>query len=715
MADVNTSDVISYIGEVANKYGVDPTTAKRLFLSENMGKDGSIPSTLSEDVTSKAGAYGVMQVKPSTHEGLKRTGVLPSDHTMDDWKGQVEAGVAALKDLQRQHKTTDPDVLAAAYNGGNKAAAAAKAGDFDALPPETKDYLAKSSLANTMLGNRPAAPSQRDVRLAESPIPVQMAVGDTSNIGENTAVRATDAFEQVFKNTKTIMDNLISDITSSTKAEAAARNSQADAIITAGKAAGDEAAAAASLKATTANTRQKILTTLNIDPNVTDSLISSMLARFQTLDDERQPLKAEIDARQSIGFFDNPVQYLANQTRLPGMINQYNAIARDQNESLERINVAEGIAKAADETMVGPTADQYTQYGIAATNLAAAKANADAEGAKAEAASATARKVLGIAHIIGTEGTMAMQAVQYNLLAGARQEKIDASEALRKERDTISNQLSLVGKTIGAPNITFTDWQKMSAAEREAWSTRMRTSRLGDNLSESIPFILKYGNLSTMANTGSAEIAKTVSDIEKEARKSAELLQSNAATRLNEKKPREYYMPDAYRILQEGIETARDTNLMAAPPTNPYVANHFATTMAWKGNPNNTVYKTVSTAAKAKVSTLTDKTVLETVTKLVGDGKLTASQAANDVSEYYSEVIKRNNANRGLSLLGLPAQTNYVVLPNDAKLRVNLSNRAEVENYLLGTQIKDVGWLEGLTMQQRDTGEADTMRAYGRI
>ena len=119
--------IMSMIEETSNKYGVDSKLIKALVQQE---------SGFNPNAKSKAGALGLMQLMPSTAQGL---GV---NNPMDP-KQNIEGGVKYVKSLMdRFHGNV---ILAlAAYNAGPNAVK-----KYDGVPPykETQNYV-KSILKN---------------------------------------------------------------------------------------------------------------------------------------------------------------------------------------------------------------------------------------------------------------------------------------------------------------------------------------------------------------------------------------------------------------------------------------------------------------------------------------------------------------------------------------------------------------------------------------
>ena len=96
--------------------------AMALLMVENMDKNGNVSF---QNVISHKGAQGVGQVMPDTIKLLKKASFLPADFPEDlrnaPVRQQVQASLAAVKELVTRLKTTDPDKIGANYNASPRA------------------------------------------------------------------------------------------------------------------------------------------------------------------------------------------------------------------------------------------------------------------------------------------------------------------------------------------------------------------------------------------------------------------------------------------------------------------------------------------------------------------------------------------------------------------------------------------------------------------
>lgn len=121
------SEILGMIDELAQKYDVDPKLVQALVKQE---------SGFNPNAKSKAGALGLMQLMPTTAQGLGVTDPM-------DPKQNLEGGVKYIKSLMNRFNGNVILALAA-YNAGPNAVK-----KYDGVPPyrETQNYV-RSVLSN---------------------------------------------------------------------------------------------------------------------------------------------------------------------------------------------------------------------------------------------------------------------------------------------------------------------------------------------------------------------------------------------------------------------------------------------------------------------------------------------------------------------------------------------------------------------------------------
>lgn len=688
MATVSRQEVEDYIYERAAAFGIDPNTAVAILRSENSGAPGKdAHAILSTDTVSPRGALGPMQVMPSTRGELIKQKYLPADHDFKSWQGQTDAGLAAISEIVKRNKTDDPLFIAAEYNGGPTVSRqfVKNNRNEDVLNPETANYIKKMKAILKMDGTQ-ASPSQADVRKSE-PGGGTGSFSVAGNEGGTSlqAARGADAILNTLETSAADLKNLVTSLYTSRDEQAAALKQQGDAIARAGQARAEKAAVEGTIDAANVGLRQRIVDLWRMGTDSADSLVAESLARRTAIDAERKPLAAEIDARMSVGFFDDPLQWLVNQTVLPGQVSKHNALAREHNNVTRQVNIAQTEVANQEKIDVGATAD-----------MAAARADAIA---KMELANAQ-EKVAGIsAQVAGTRAQTALQVAQLGeahsrivISSTARiedlQRKAAADVITKKERDElerINGGIKTLGESIGAPNASLTAITKLHGkAGQDAWVARVNTGKLGDNLHETLSFIETFGNLPNMAASGKAEQAASLKKMIDSVNAQAKLIRGGWSLDPKNAGQKAPDMNTAKKMAAERLEAQwaaeAVTDMGEVSATNPYAANHrtMALTFADKTNP---VYQMVANALNDNIK-ITDRILFKAVEDAVKAGTLERRAAAVAITDYYKAATAHNNKAQAFTLLGLPAQQGYVVRAEDTELKVDLTNDTSVERFL---------------------------------
>ncbi len=688
--DVPYSDVANYIIGRAGDFKVDPQTALAFLYAENVGPNGELPVKLATTTKSPKGALGPMQVMPQTHEGLVRTNFLPKNSRLEggSWQEQTDAGLAAIAEMQLR-AGTDPATLAAHYNGGTMGLTLAKAGKFDMLTPETQRYLKNVS---TYLGQGQQAgsstgpatlASQGDVRRSETGVGApNIPAGPAASV---QARSGADAIASLMDNYKLVFGSLVENIVKSREDQAAAGQVAATEIRNAGTAAAAQAGADGAVVAAATEMRGRILDLFNLNTRNQDNLISQSLAEQLALQAKRKPLAKEIDDRMGVGFFDDPLQWLVNQTVLPGLVQQHNALARKENETFRTMTTAQGAANVQEHIDIAADVDTLAKQTAAIQKSKLAQAQAEAAKVDVQTAATRAQAALQIGHLFAQEASLEAVNLQRSAALQVQAERNAATEAQRREVAAAEAKLKNIGDSIGATGVSLQSLKGRGQKAVDAWQKRANTGRIGDSLEESVTFIREYGNLDVMASTGKAEQAKFIRDTITKAGATRDLeLGSWATQRPGQKQPgREEWFSNVLERTQRSWDQARAVDMGLADKDNPYIVNHSTMAKNFKGDPNNIVYQMVRGALEQGI-TVDDKKVFGAVEDAVKAGTLDQRAAAAQLSEYYRYGVQRNNAALGFELLGMEKQSNYVLRPKDAEIGVDLTNQVALENFLTG-------------------------------
>lgn len=700
MADFAPADVYAEIDRQAGNFGVNPSYAKALAAAENTGSGDAVSRTSwSGDAISSAKAKGIMQVLPSTAVGLQKAGLLSADWKSDpdNLSSQVSAGLATIKDMmQRMKNPNDPYELASLYNGGTGAGKNYAAGNISSLPEETKLYLPKVRKALMDLGvatppnttvpstpqfNSGVSSSGTTRRIVSDPLSMEMFTNqafDIASPGGEADQNAANVIQQ-----------------------GEARNTAAQqlqkAIAEKGVAAAAEAGAQATMDASAAARRAAILTSMNLNPDMVDNAMTRAAGVINSTDAMLNSLKPDIDKRMSVGFFDNPIEWLINEVRLPGMVSQYNSTVGTQNNAIDTYKNLSSIASTQQTISQAMDADLILRKGVETKAKIAADANAELAKSQEAAAAANSRDTLVLSHLAGTKLDAAGKLVSATKVtvseSEAAREKLNAQQQLQFDLDKANNLI----KAAGGDGFSLAAFKSMPAKEREEILTRSSKGVFGKDFGDSFAFQDAVGNRRQMAVNGAA--ASTVW-MDKTTKDAAD--QVNLAVAQQEKttgkqmtlKQKEEMMPTALNHVQALYENQQQKDMRTASDSNPYKLDY--TTIAKEpvlaNNPLAIFLNKYGPAGSdAAFSTVDERHLLDRFAFSVSAGTMPVQDATKAITDFYKVGIQKQAMATAYPLYGLaPAKGYNVVIPQTSFFStpvvtgtLDLTNPVKVENYLV--------------------------------
>lgn len=506
----------------------------------------------------------------------------------------------------------------------------------------------------------------------------------TSVQGPNAFEKGIESLKGFVEQNRDVVNNLINDVTRSTDEAVAAHEKAAGAVLAGGLAKAAEATITGTIEASGAATRERILKAANLDTRATDNLFATTLADRLKLSRERSTLGAEIDAREAVGLFDDPINYIINQTVLPGQVAQYNAVATKENDLGRELRYTQDATKVQESLDLGATSDLYLMRAVQSANAEVAMSTAKAEELRAQSKSLVASKVLTIAGLrdrqINFQETLSKWEVA---LADKREGQQKKTEELEDERDK-DRRVRTIGTLIGNNMASFR-WLKGQGKDvQEAWARRAGTLSLGDSLAEASEFVRRFGDLNNMRTGGAGELADMFKAFFGEIDKRATNIQNTWAATHPGQETKVPKSVEARQLaadqMQAEWEGQRDINMFGADQVNPYKINHKKEYLTYRGDKNNPVYLMVKDAYKQNVL-VDDKQLIGAVIQLVGDGTMQPREASAAIAEYYGDSVRRNNGDRNIKNMGMDAQENYRVRPVGSNISIDLMNPTSVENY----------------------------------
>jgi len=732
-------EVVAEIRRQAPVFGVKPEFATALFMAENSA-DGDVNSPVRGDAVSRAQARGVMQVIPQTAEGLRKAGFLPPDwkHDPANLSSQVAAGLAAIKEkTSRMRNPDDPIELGVIYNGSTKTHKNYLSGG--PLPTETAQYLVKVRNALSRMGIQLPGANMEQV---QEPI----AGGMTSNQVDQrmkTTVSAGGSNSNTVTTRRNINDPammaLYSDSVMNFAAPGGAADQAANAIIAGGEqrqqlmstltqaitdkatAAGMEAAAISAYDAKQAARRAEILQRLNLHPDQTNNRMLQAASIIDQTDSALIPLKAEIDSRMAVGFFDNPFQWLVNQTVLPGIVAKYNGIVGQQKNAISTYKTLENIATTNQQLTSSIDADEILKKGVAIKQKVAADATAEATKAQIQVQDATLRDAATIATLSGqkvsaiggvvrakqdsqTISDTAMQRASAKQEVAEIKKREEASK--NEELQAVNNMLRMAGAT---PMPSYEVFSKLPAKAREELLNTARSGKFGENLAEAAKFINDRGNIANLVNSGDAAMVDWLRKASAEASKRAEDERA-IAVKQGKKIDSKVRFLEILNEIQQKYEAQAATDMRTADDSNPFKIDYVkaAQIPELQGNVIAAYIREKGPGSKEPLFSKVDEVhLLSRIAAAVANGKLKMPDAVNQVNTFYKVASRQQIMWTKPTLMGftVPEKTYAVNLPSPGiiggiknffgnqldtpGMKLDLGNPAQVENFLTRTIAKE--------------------------
>jgi Transglycosylase SLT domain len=668
MAKFTLPEIQAEISNQAEQFGIPATVANAILFAENSGKGSSTTHPIIDGATtSEAGARGVMQTMPRTEEGLKRLGYLPANYTYhpDDLKGQISAGLATLKEMaSRQKMPGNWEELATMYHGGDSEWKKFRAGE--PTGPRTTIYRekVKQALGATMnesqgitLPDTGAGAGRGSAQASQVPGQSQRVSSSNSyNVYDPLAwSRAMGVVDDYTKNggDADTAARLISEAETSRQI---AQGNQERAITQYGLDKGAFEMATASKQARDATRMHTILTDANLDVDQANNLFTTAQQKLNTLTAQAEPLGKEIDARQAVGFFDNPLMYLVNQVRLPGMTGQYNSLVREANRAIETTHAAQGMANTQRSVSTGIDADKILEEARAKTAMTASGAQADLAAAQERGSVAAAQAQANILGATTHKADIALRGMN------ATSQRISESEstsdrAANKDAekvlvDRVNNWLKIIGSDTVYNAATF-----KSLGEKERTYLQQASGRgiISDSFSHGFAAIRDRGSMARMNNSGSTAFTAWVDETAKDAAKETNetFLQAEAQAKITGKVINKQ---EHFNQILDNYKTkyiAQTGDMRSASANNPYKIAYAAIAQAPELQ-DNIVTKYINTFGprgdKSVTPRIDEAIVLDNVAANVAAGNLTLDSAAQQIKQFYTTAtrLQRDAAKYGL-------------------------------------------------------------------
>lgn len=692
-------EVFSLVDQLAPGMGVDPRVAKMLIGAEQVHLDRTtggykMPAQFSPRA-SYAGAQGVGQVMPATLQALQKQGHLPANFVNDgSLQSQVLASLAAIKEMAPR-AGGDPLRLAAMYNGGTAAGKAYGTDAFASAPRETQNHVEK---AKFMLQQLNEDQSQAETgRLAgtavrgAAPQPGQQQGQQAGNSSLPFNIPGMDGVLALFGNVSAGTDAAIGGL-QGYQAEANTGLQQATMAVAAQAEAEKKAALARIDQHAILETRKNTIADMF---GASEEQQLQLREAYVANEAARSAIESQVNEQMAVGFFDNPLQYLANLTTLPGLVAKHNSMAVRSNDMQAEIARRQINAQQQTQTTAAQVNEAYSREQLAAADATAAKALGELARLRTENAGTNAKNLLAV--VSAETGRLQTAAQLEALMRQQRQQDAEFLKLTKKEQeDTIEvDKINAMLAPLGG-NLDKRLWKEMNAAQKYPLTQLTTRGSYGNSLAEAYTTITDLGlynrSKADPAMAGfieaiSAELPKRIEALRKQdvlGKEKPAALQAAALAQIEA----EWKAP-----LEKGADRERFN-------TGPYALDYNVAQLEnrYKGT---FIGDTLDARAKQDVrygaGSLTFADMEDAALIQIKAGKLTPAQAAKQLANFYATEQQQKYKALGLGLYNMPKPEGYTVYgfaPGSGffrtPLQLDAANPAALENYFMTRQVQQL-------------------------
>lgn len=725
----SAEEVFREIESQAPSFGVPANVARAFLLAENTA-DGKLKpgSTFNGAAVSPKSARGVFQTLPSTEAALQEQGFLPSGWKFSptDLSGQVSAGLAALKEMSgRQKNPGDIRELGAMYNGGTAAWQNYLSGKLEAIPGETKNYWNKltngmgsekpmgaQAIERAAMGGSASSPANSgDLTGTSSPGSTSSGSRSRSNIRTNVW-NNPELFAQTMLSGAQVVgaggsiDSAISALTGLAAQRAVAEQNQQAAIQQGAAAAGQATMDEYAISASNAARKNAILMSGQIHPDQANNRVNQAFDKINQLDFQLEPLAKEIDARMAVGLFDNPLEFIINQVRLPGMVGQYNAGVREQNRAIQSAQQIQSLAGTQQSLTNATDADAISRAGISKAAAIAAQSQEALAKAQQEHAGAAARDAANLATLEGQKFEFNARMLQFTKEVQTATEGMSEREAAKTEMkmrvDKINTYLKMIGST---QQHTVESYKLMPTAEREQLFNAAGRGIIAPSFSEAATIIDEKGSLQGIAQGGDAATVSWFRKVVDEAnlKTKQDLALATPQAKITGK------MPNKDAVFKANMDSIQErfrgeaNDMSTASASNPLKLDMVAASKnpALAKNPVAVFVNTYGPgSANPVLLQLDEKKLFDRFTAAIANGAMTPVQASQALHEFYTVGSQEQAMATKYGLFGIEKPKDYtVVLPNPGMFSfdrqpggtVDMLKLSSIEQYLTKSIAVDAG------------------------
>jgi len=445
--------------------------------------------------------------------------------------------------------------------------------------------------------------------------------------------------------------------------------------------------------------RSNILTISNIDPNSVDSVYHAAMGRIHQTSAELETLGAEIDSRAAVGMFDNPLEWLINQVRLPGMVGQYNSVVESQNRKLEEVRTLQSLANTQISLSTNMDADAIRKAGEAKAATEASAAQAKLAEVQKDAANATARDIATMQALNRDKFTINLNLAQLtkeNFATGEYASEKEAALAAEQFRlDKINEYQRRIGSSL---LYDMAGLRAMPKSKVEAMFERAGTPFISTDLAEAVRIISTEGSMNKIAEDGDSAAVNWLRGSLRAADAGVAQEQARILTTGGKALP-EVQVRDSILSSKKQQYLMETNDMRKASEHNPYrLAYPFLAKQKGIAEfQNNIVAKYVNEfGPESKTpawSQLDEAVLMDKIVADVSGGLISSGEAAQQVATFYKMANTLQALRSKYPVFDIPENKNYVVkLPGVSNIfsilgrdaaTVDLTNQAAVETYLI--------------------------------
>lgn len=453
----------------------------------------------------------------------------------------------------------------------------------------------------------------------------------------------------------------------------------------------------------------KLLSGDVMDPN---SLKAISMKEFVSRAEESKALLEDVKAKQSVSFFDNPLEYIVNQMDMPTAIQNYNLTATQANTALATVNAIDSTLTREAEAQKA-VAKTLTVQSIADNSKIAAEAfnkEADAFALKAMGANIDALKAIqsGNSDQIkaqmrvwemtkSEEGLRLQQEAavrakqQFDYLMTEKDDKIDAKKTFR---DVYTAGRGVYNLPIDDEKLAFAENLYKTPEGKQQLQrfidAGIRKLTIGDNNVGMTPGVASYNLMSTNGNWKDSESLPAIKEVLGTAQNLATSGKHNPKNRAEfsaaidqfyfgsvsaDGKSRKGGALDSWNTSPEASPIYKDPGLQRVASSDFVAETPF--------------YKTVlAPSVLAKTQQMPALAMVKAGMEAVKLGQLSLEDVASGISTYYQTVGRINAMNN--SVVGIPPQTGYNASVSGAgaifSKKYDLANQNQVMAALLQMQ-----------------------------